>query len=87
MVKIVADNEMTNVYKACKKGELHIIEVTQSIENLPHYPFKPISRSDDHRYKSNNWLKQHGKAMRRKPFKRGGISYLIDEFHAIGPIF
>lgn len=37
-----------------------------------------IRKNNLFRYQSNNWLKMHGKVMRRKPFKRKRV--YIDEF-------
>lgn len=37
-----------------------------------------LSRSYDYKSKSNNWLKFHGRIMRRKPFKRSVM--ILDEF-------
>ena len=59
---------------------MKIIKVTQSLEDLKKcYPNFP-PRSSEHKFKANNWLKLHGKAMRRKPFKRKYHIMMIDEF-------
>lgn len=44
--------------------------VTLSIEDFKRPEFIRVERNDFHKYKSNNWLKLHGKPMRRKPFKK-----------------
>lgn len=70
---------------ACRnrKQRVSVITVKQSLSQIwPFYPFRPILRSDEHMYKSNNWLKQHGMPMRRKPFKRKYF-LMLDEFHTI----
>ena len=43
---------------------------------------KPHFRDADHKYKSNNWLRMHGKPMRRNPFKMEQ-PLLVDEFHKL----
>lgn len=58
-----------------------MITITQSLEDLRKcYPNYPL-RSYEHKFKSNNWLKLHGKIMRRKPFKRDVM--ILDEFWLI----
>lgn len=52
--------------------------VTQSIEDFKQTGNVVVNRNYDHRYMSNNWLKMHGKPMRRKPFKKM-IRPLMDE--------
>lgn len=37
-------------------------------------------RNNEHMFKSNNWLKLHGKPMRRKPFERE-LSFLGDKWN------
>ena len=62
-------------------SKIKLIEALQNLEDLKCcYPNCP-PRSYNHKFKSNNWLKLHGEAMRRKPFKRKyGI---IDEFYML----
>lgn len=56
--------------------------ITQSLEDLKKcYPNCPL-RSYEHKFKPNNWLKLHGKPMRRKPFKREAMM-ILDEFWTI----
>ena len=52
--------------------------VTQSIEDIKKPEFVVVKRTYEHRYLSNNWLKMHGKPMRRKPFNKM-LRPLIDE--------
>lgn len=40
-----------------------------------------VSRSFNHRFRSNNWLKQHGEPMRRIPFKKEFLVY--DEYYDV----
>lgn len=55
---------------------MNIITVTQDVSVL-----RKSYRSKNHMYKSNNWLKMHGEAMRRKPFKKEVKHVLVlDEF-------
>lgn len=56
-----------------------ITKVTQNLENLKSN-FNFPKRSYEHKYKSNNWIKMHGKAMRRKPFKKVNAVVMMDEF-------
>lgn len=42
-----------------------------------------IRKNNLFKYQSNNWLKMHGKVMRRKPFKRKRMYF--DEFHQVFP--
>lgn len=52
----------------------------QSLEQLK--DMYPISyRSNDHKYKTNNWLKNHGNPTRRRPFKKEIL--LLDEYSMI----
>lgn len=44
--------------------------VTQSIEDFKKPDFVVVKRNYEHRFMSNNWLKMHGKPMRRKPFAK-----------------
>ena len=62
---------------------MKMIKITQSLEDLKKcYPnFTP--RSSEHKFKANNWLKLHGRTMRRKPFKRENNIMMIDEFWMI----
>lgn len=82
----LADSDcfMENQYKVFRKPYISTIIVHQRITDIfPHYPFNPIFRSDEHKYKSNNWLKLHGKSMRRKPFKKEQPFILLDEFYTV----
>lgn len=57
-----------------------VITVAQSLDQLE--LSKPIViRSWEHRTKSNNFLKKHHAAMRRKPFKRE--CFVVDEMHLL----
>lgn len=40
------------------------------------------SHSFEHLYKTNNWLRMHGRPMRRKPFKRERFRY-VDELYLL----
>jgi len=51
-----------------KERRQHIL--TQSLADFKRPEFIRVERNDFHKYKSNNWLKMHGKPMRRKPFKK-----------------
>lgn len=90
-VKIGIDKSNKNsiildVFKKVEKGNILVIgsegkgprvSVVQSLENIKKlYPSH--SRSKEHRYKSNNWLKLHNMIKRRKPFKKEYI--ILDEF-------
>lgn len=54
-----------------------VVIINQRIEDFAGYPKSHI-RSIEHKYESNNWLKQHHLPMRRKPYKREYI--IMDEF-------
>jgi len=59
------------------ENEIEYITVEQNLDMLKH---QYHTRSDNHRFKSNNWLKSHGQPMRRKPFKKEKfIRYMLDE--------
>lgn len=60
-------------------SNLSFTKVTQNLENLKSN-FNFPKRSYEHKYKSNNWIKMHGKAMRRKPFKKVNAVVMMDEF-------
>ena len=53
--------------------------VSQSIEDFKRPEFIRAERNDFHKHKSNNWLKLHGKPIRRKPFKKLITPLLFDE--------
>ena len=53
--------------------------VSQSIEDFKRPEFIRAERNDFHKHKSNNWLKLHGKPIRRKPFKKLISPLLFDE--------
>ena len=55
-----------------------MIITIQSLEQLKEHYSNYSQRSYEHKTKSNNWLKLHGKVMRRKPFKQDVI--ILDEF-------
>ena len=59
-------------------SNLSFTKVTQNLENLKSN-FNFPKRSYEHKYKSNNWIKMHGKAMRRKPFKKVNAVVMMDE--------
>lgn len=59
-----------------------MIITIQSLEQLKKYYPDYSQRSYEHKTKSNNWLKLHGKTMRRKPFKQNVIM-MLDEFWMI----
>lgn len=60
---------------------MNMITVTQNLEDLRKNYSNYPPRSYEHKTKSNNWLKLHGKTMRRKPFKREMM--ILDEFWMI----
>lgn len=53
-----------------KGGRVINMIVTQSINDFKKPDFIVLTREYEHRFMSNNWLKMHGKPMRRKPFKK-----------------
>ena len=75
------NKENENVFVLGKPGKGHnFFAVTQSLELFDNLCPKHF-RTFEHKYKSNNWLKSHGKAMRRKPFKREFLPPILDEMH------
>lgn len=57
---------------------MKMIKIVQNLEDLKKCYSNFTPRSFEHKFKANNWLKLHGKKMRRKPFKRDYM--MIDEF-------
>lgn len=67
----------------CKKFREYSIDTKVAIsdlEELKNAFSKHPKRSNNHKYKANNWLKMHGKPMRRKPCKME-LCPIIDEIH------
>ena len=62
------------------KEMIKIVNIEQDIELLKRYP--TVFRSNNHKFKKNNWLKIHNQPMRRKPYKLEKMM-IVDEFNNI----
>lgn len=82
----VGSDSNINILKMAKESDDAIIErlneIDKSLDEIQE-PYLKHSRSINHMYKPNNWLKMNGMTMRRKPFKRKYIRYMLDEFYNI----
>ena len=80
---------MEDILELCKTFREHSISTVTicqelSEEEKPRVKIeKPYLRSYGHQFRSNNWLKQHHKPMRRKPFKKGFL--VLDELYTLLP--
>ncbi len=66
----------------CKKFRKYSIDTKIVISDLGELQklSKHLKRSNEHKYRANNWLKMHRKPMRRKPYKKE-CYFVIDEMH------
>jgi len=76
------EEETTKLITCKTSNDIHngYVLIRQSLDQLSNmYPRN--CRSVNHEYSANNWLKTHGKPMRRKPFKSKFM--MLDEFQNV----